>query len=722
MILSVRSDISRSYAWQRANMSTAQACKRLAEAVRRGDVTESQKIAAQLAKSKAHILVTEAKEQYYDMEPGVGHHHHYMHMDINPEGVAGGHMELDMSQETDTDGTHTGHASPQYSKHEFLQVLQSMGFTKSKENEQAWLISEGRMDVAVEWLDQDPAERKQVAGTGAVSPHGPADPDEASKELIEALRRQDSIERKDRMHEEEQSSQLIQELQRKEQEEKERRKKYNQEMLAQSEAVLAKLKQTPEKGVEPNLAEFDCLICFDTIGFGVGGTTVVWPSAVHGLYAALLCSAADVGVAVALTSFGRQLCMCMDCDVCLSWCCATGFGVVVALRVWCWCGTAVVWTSAVHGLYAVLCSAAEVGVVVALRGWCCCGTPVVWTSAVHGLNAVLCSAAEVGVVVALRGWCCCGTPVVWTSAVHGLYAVLCSAAEVGVVVALRGWCCCGTPVVWSSAMHGLYAVLCSAAEVGVGVALRGWCWGGTPVVWSSAMHGLYAVLCYAAEVGVEVGVGVALRSCGHQLCMDCISQNVEFAINNAEYPVSCPDQKCRKPLAQADIRAIVGEEKFLKLEERMMGNFEAENRDAFHCLSKDCRGWCVFEEDALDFRCPICKCFNCIPCKAQHPKKNCKQYQEDLKLAAQNDKDAQATQAGIEAMIAKREMMRCPGCQILVSKLSGCDWMKCRMCKTEICWATMGPRWGKGGNGDKSGGCGCQYPAKKCHPNCGNCH
>jgi RanBP-type and C3HC4-type zinc finger-containing protein 1 len=227
------------------------------------------------------------------------------------------------------------------------------------------------------------------------------------------------------------------------------------------------------------------------------------------------------------------------------------------------------------------------------------------------------------------------------------------------------------------------------------------------------------LICYTE---IAIGDGVMLRSCHHLVCADCIKQNVEFAIKNGEYPVKCPEEKCRAPLAQADIRGIVGEKQFLALEERMLGAFEAQNKNTFHCLTKDCKGWCVFEEDALDFRCMLCKKFNCIPCKAQHPKKNCQQYQEDLKIAAKNDKDAQATQKGIEEMIKKKQMMRCPGCEILVSKLSGCDWMKCRMCKTEICWATMGPRWGPKGKGDTSGGCGCVYPKKKCHPKCGNCH
>lgn len=40
--------------------------------------------------------------------------------------------------------------------------------------------------------------------------------------------------------------------------------------------------------------------------------------------------------------------------------------------------------------------------------------------------------------------------------------------------------------------------------------------------------------------------------------------------------------------------------------------------------------------------------------------------------------------------------MNCPTCQVILMKKWGCDWLRCSMCKTEICWVTRGPRWGPG--------------------------
>lgn len=45
-------------------------------------------------------------------------------------------------------------------------------------------------------------------------------------------------------------------------------------------------------------------------------------------------------------------------------------------------------------------------------------------------------------------------------------------------------------------------------------------------------------------------------------------------------------------------------------------------------------------------------------------------------------------------MLRRGEAMACPTCDVVLMKKMGCDWLRCSMCKTEICWVTKGPRWG----------------------------
>ena len=44
---------------------------------------------------------------------------------------------------------------------------------------------------------------------------------------------------------------------------------------------------------------------------------------------------------------------------------------------------------------------------------------------------------------------------------------------------------------------------------------------------------------------------------------------------------------------------------------------QAENKigNAFHCKTPDCRGWCIFEDNVNEFRCPVCRRTNCLTCQ-----------------------------------------------------------------------------------------------------------
>ncbi|CAF5014416.1 unnamed protein product [Rotaria sp. Silwood1] len=94
-----------------------------------------------------------------------------------------------------------------------------------------------------------------------------------------------------------------------------------------------------------------------------------------------------------------------------------------------------------------------------------------------------------------------------------------------------------------------------------------------------------------------------------------------------------------------------------------------------------------------------------------------------MKLRETNDTNVRKDTEHLEAMIKNKEVMCCPGCRIIIQKISGCDWIQCSQCKIEICWPTQGPRWGPKGHGDTSGGCRCRVDnGKLCVPNCQNCH
>ncbi|XP_043257278.1 uncharacterized protein LOC122400101 [Colletes gigas] len=218
--------------------------------------------------------------------------------------------------------------------------------------------------------------------------------------------------------------------------------------------------------------------------------------------------------------------------------------------------------------------------------------------------------------------------------------------------------------------------------------------------------------------------GVILRDCLHMFCRSCIANTIRYC-EDAE--VKCPyrdsEYTCESTLQEREIKALVEPEVYQQHLAKSIA--QAENNagnNAFHCKTPDCPGWCIYDDDVNNFLCPVCGANNCLTCQVIHTGKNCKQYQQELRLSKETDQESRRTAAMLEEMVDRGEALACPTCAVVLMKKWGCDWLRCSMCKTEICWVTRGPRWGPGGKGDTSGGCRCGENGVKCHPRCNYCH
>lgn len=65
-----------------------------------------------------------------------------------------------------------------------------------------------------------------------------------------------------------------------------------------------------------------------------------------------------------------------------------------------------------------------------------------------------------------------------------------------------------------------------------------------------------------------------------------------------------------------------------------------------------------------------------------------------MRLSKETDQESRRTAEMLEEMVDRGEALACPTCAVVLMKKWGCDWLRCSMCKTEICWVTRGPRWG----------------------------
>ncbi|XP_067294835.1 ranBP-type and C3HC4-type zinc finger-containing protein 1 [Pseudorasbora parva] len=231
------------------------------------------------------------------------------------------------------------------------------------------------------------------------------------------------------------------------------------------------------------------------------------------------------------------------------------------------------------------------------------------------------------------------------------------------------------------------------------------------------------VECRICYVELESGEGVLLRECLHCFCKECLRSVI---LMSEDPQVACPyrdeSYACDCILQEREIRALVSVDDYERWLQRGLSVAESRCEGSYHCATADCPGWCVYEDTVNTFNCPVCKKHNCLLCKAIHEGMNCKQYQDDLAARAINDSAARRTRDLLKTLVNSGEAMHCPQCGIIVQKKEGCDWLRCTVCHTEICWVTRGPRWGPKGPGDTSGGCRCNVNKQRCHPKCQNCH
>ncbi|XP_039285991.1 uncharacterized protein LOC111052537 isoform X2 [Nilaparvata lugens] len=221
---------------------------------------------------------------------------------------------------------------------------------------------------------------------------------------------------------------------------------------------------------------------------------------------------------------------------------------------------------------------------------------------------------------------------------------------------------------------------------------------------------------------IEVGGGIVLKECVHSICRTCLSRLVE---SSDEAEIKCPC--CTSVIQEREIKVVVAPEIFDKFLSKSLAVTANSIENAFHCKTPDCRGWCIIEnvlnQPVNVFNCPLCGVENCVQCQAIHPSMNCLQYQIHLEVQSEKDPVAKKSLQYLQKLKTNKKAMNCPKCQIIIVKSEGCDWIQCSMCRCEICWATMGPRWGPNGRGDESGGCHCNLNrGKPCTPKCRNCH
>lgn len=96
-------------------------------------------------------------------------------------------------------------------------------------------------------------------------------------------------------------------------------------------------------------------------------------------------------------------------------------------------------------------------------------------------------------------------------------------------------------------------------------------------------------------------------------CLENYIQKSEDILN-----LQCPS--CNARLLENDIKSVLDTNSFEKFQLRQLYQTEINVKNRFHCLTPNCSGFCIIENDSMNniFKCLICSKSSCALCKSIH--------------------------------------------------------------------------------------------------------
>lgn len=121
--------------------------------------------------------------------------------------------------------------------------------------------------------------------------------------------------------------------------------------------------------------------------------------------------------------------------------------------------------------------------------------------------------------------------------------------------------------------------------------------------------------CLICTMEYGIGEGFMLRECLHVFCKECLSHQI---INSESPEVKCPymtdDYSCDCFLQDREIRSAITQQDYEKYLEKSLKMAERGIKESYHCLTVDCHGWWINEDEANAINCPVCGIQNCLNC------------------------------------------------------------------------------------------------------------
>ncbi|KAL6070020.1 Nuclear export mediator factor [Balamuthia mandrillaris] len=193
------------------------------------------------------------------------------------------------------------------------------------------------------------------------------------------------------------------------------------------------------------------------------------------------------------------------------------------------------------------------------------------------------------------------------------------------------------------------------------------------------------VECPVCMDDVECGDAHSLARCHHTYCKLCLQQYFMTKVSSKEFPILCPDPKCKTEVLPTDAKAVLDEDSLDKFERFSLSAMVEKNQDMYSCCpTPGCSYVFVWMKgDDPHFRCEKCRKHYCLSCKTEwHKELSCLQMRRSAEWALLNMK----ADALFEELVTGRKYKQCPECRFWVGKSVGCNSMSCR-CGTHFCYA-----------------------------------
>ncbi|KAI3887427.1 hypothetical protein MKW92_050813 [Papaver armeniacum] len=181
--------------------------------------------------------------------------------------------------------------------------------------------------------------------------------------------------------------------------------------------------------------------------------------------------------------------------------------------------------------------------------------------------------------------------------------------------------------------------------------------------------------------------------CKHFFCQHCLETYSTMQAREI-MAIQCPQIKCKELVPPGLVKGLLGDEKFEQWESKLFHKTLDTMSDLVYCPRCDMA--CLEDTDHLA-QCPKCFFTFCglcrdrlhvgVQCITSEEKLNLlRNRQPGMKTTSQQRKELDMINQLLNEKEIKRIAKKCPNCSMAISRISGCNHMRCTKCKTEFCY------------------------------------